>query len=105
MSTYCIFDFIEISDYKKMDIYRNKVGPIVKKFKGRYRAIGSEFKVMEGEWNPVFPVIIEFPSLSQAYKWYDSVEYRELKDLKMKVSKSNVVFIGGNRKRKSSNNS
>jgi uncharacterized protein (DUF1330 family) len=105
MSAYCIFDFIEISDYKKMDTYRKQVGPTVKKYKGHYRAVGSEFKVMEGEWNPVFPVIIEFPTLAQAYKWYDSREYRKLKDLRTKASKSNVVIIDGNRKKRSSNNS
>jgi len=105
MSAYCIFDFIEISDYKKMDTYRKKVGPTVKKYEGRYRAIGGEFKVMEGEWNPIFPVIIEFPTLAQAYKWYDSNEYRELRDLRANASKSNVVFIDGNRKGKASNKS
>ncbi|HEX8190469.1 MAG TPA: DUF1330 domain-containing protein [Pyrinomonadaceae bacterium] len=48
-----------------------------------------------GEWRPVFPVLIEFPDLETAHRWYDSEEYRELKALRLAATKGNAVFIEG----------
>jgi uncharacterized protein (DUF1330 family) len=40
-------------------------------------------------------VIIEFPGLEQAHRWYGSDEYRELKALRLSAVRSNAVFIEG----------
>jgi uncharacterized protein (DUF1330 family) len=50
---------------------------------------------VEGDWQPVFPVIIEFPSLVQAHRWYDSDEYRDLKALRLSATIGNAVIIEG----------
>jgi uncharacterized protein (DUF1330 family) len=68
---------------------------VVTQFGGRYLAVGGKFDVVEGYWRPVFPVIIEFPSLEQAHRWYDSPEYRDLQTLRLAATKSNAVFIEG----------
>jgi uncharacterized protein (DUF1330 family) len=43
----------------------------------------------------VFPVIIEFPNPETAQRWYDSDDYRELKQLRLAACKSNAVFFEG----------
>jgi uncharacterized protein (DUF1330 family) len=32
--------------------------------RGRYLTVGGKLKAVEGDWQPLFPVLIEFPSLS-----------------------------------------
>jgi uncharacterized protein (DUF1330 family) len=96
MAAYCFFDILEITDPPKMAKYRERITENVTRFGGRYLAVGGPFDVVEGDWRPVLPVLIEFPSLAQAHRWYDSDEYRELKALRLAATKSNAVFIEGN---------
>lgn len=95
MAAYCFFDILEVTDPPKMEEYRNRIVAVVQRFGGRYLAAGGPFDVVEGNWKPVFPVIIEFPSLEQAHRWYDSDEYRELKQMRLAATKGNAVFIKG----------
>ena len=83
-------------DSAKLEQYRDGVLATVERYGGRYLTVGGKCDVVEGEWRPVFPVLIEFPSLEQAHAWYDSEEYRELKALRLAATKGNAVFIEGN---------
>lgn len=74
MAAYCFFDILEVTDPAKMQEYRSRITAVVESFGGRYLALGGPFDVVEGNGKPVFPVIIEFPSLEQAHRWYDSDE-------------------------------
>ena len=95
MSAYCIFDIREIVDREKMAKYRAGVLPTVEKFDGRYLVLGGKLDVVEGDWTPVFPVIIEFPSLERAHQWYGSEDYRELLQLRLEGSRGTAVFVQG----------
>ena len=50
---------------------------------------------MEGQWQPTFPVMIEFPNLERAREWYSSNEYADLKALRLSAVRSNAVFMEG----------
>jgi uncharacterized protein (DUF1330 family) len=39
--------------------------------------------------------VLEFPGLEQAKQWYGSEEYRPLKAMRLKASKSNLVLVDG----------
>ena len=95
MSAYCFFDNLEVTDAAKLEEYKNRVASVVEKYAGRYIVLGGKMDVVEGDWQPVFPVIIEFPSLEQAHRWYASDEYRELKALRLSAVRSIAVFIEG----------
>ncbi len=95
MAAYFLVDTRQVKDAAKMDEYKTRVSPIVEKFGGKYLVIGGPFEVMEGDWRPVFPVLIEFPSLEQARKWYDSDDYRELKQLRLSATVGSGVFMKG----------
>lgn len=95
MSAYCFFDVLAIKDPVKMEIYRSRVFQTVEAYGGRYVVIGGKLDVVEGTWQPVYPVIIEFPSLEQAHRWYNSEEYRELKALRLESTDCHAVFIEG----------
>ncbi len=95
MPAYCFFDVVEITDPEGLEEYRRRVRATVERHGGRYVLVGGEFEVVEGEWRPTFPVLIEFPSLAQAHQWYGSEEYRGLKELRRRTTRSNAVFMAG----------
>ena len=93
MVTYYLLDVREITDPEKMETYRAGVLSTVEQYGGRYLTVGGKVKAVEGDWQPLFPVLIEFPSTEQAYGWYDSEEYRELKALRLAATRGDAVFI------------
>jgi uncharacterized protein (DUF1330 family) len=95
MSAYCLFDNLEVHDVSKLETYKSRVAAVVQQYGGRYVVLGGKVDLMEGTWRPTFPVMIEFPSLDQAHRWYDSREYRELKELRLSAGRFNAVFIEG----------
>ena len=95
MAAYFLVDIREVTDPAKMEEYKARVTPVVEKFGGRYVVIGGHCEVVEGAYQPVFPVMIQFPSMDGARRWYDSKEYRELKRLCLGATASNAVFIRG----------
>jgi uncharacterized protein (DUF1330 family) len=95
MPAYFLVDIREVKDGAKMEEYKARISPVVEKFGGRYLVRGGPFEVMEGDWRPVFPVLIQFPSMEQARRWYDSEEYRELKQLRLSATKGSGVFLTG----------
>jgi len=95
MAAYCFFDIREIRDEQAMQEYREKVLHTVDQFDGRYVVIGGPFSVKEGSQSPVFPVMIEFPSMEKAEAWYDSPDYIKLKTKRLQAVESEAVFFQG----------
>ena len=95
MPAYCIFDIRDIVDETGLEAYREGIRAIVERFGGRYLFIGGRFEVVEGEWHPTFPILIEFPSLEQAHRWYGSEEFRELQEVRLRAFRSDAVFMEG----------
>lgn len=95
MKAYCMFDVKEVLDEPAMETYRRRVFDVVEAFEGRYVVIGGPFDVKEGAPAVGFPVIIEFPSLDHANRWYDSPEYRELRELRKGATRGTAVFFEG----------
>lgn len=95
MPAYFFFDMLAVTEPEKLDRYRQVVRATVERYGGRYLTVGGQCDVVEGEWRPVFPVLIEFPSLEHARRWYDSEEYRDPKALRLAAARGNAVFIEG----------
>ena len=95
MSAFIFFDILEILDPEIMRAYGQRIGPTVEKYGGRYLVRGGKTEVVEGDWSPTIPVIIEFPSLDQAHQWYGSEAYQQLVALRSGAAKLNAVFIEG----------
>lgn len=95
MTAYCLFDVRSVTDEAAMEVYRSRVMPVVARFGGRYVAIGGPTLVVEGDRGPVFPVIIAFPDLAAAKRWYDSPDYAELLRMRLGATQSEAVFIEG----------
>lgn len=95
MSAYCFFDVREITDHTKVDQYLAGVFATVERYGGRYLVLGGKSDLVEGDWQPVYPVIVEFSDREQVQRWYSSNEYEPLKALRIAGTRSNAVFFEG----------
>lgn len=95
MPAYFFFDMLQVTEPEKLERYRHVVLATVERYGGRYLTVGGQTDLVEGDWRPVFPVLIEFPDLTQARRWYDSEEYRAPKALRRAAARGNAVFIEG----------
>ena len=94
MSAYVIGD-IEVTDPAAYEEYRKQVLAVVTKYGGKFIVRGGTIDAKEGGWIPKRMVVVEFPSLAQAQKWYDSPEYAPLIKLRQKASKGRLVIVEG----------
>lgn len=60
--------------YKK---YTDRVPAVVRKFGGKVLARGGRFQIMEGPQKFHRFIVIEFPTLEQAVKCFESAEYQD----------------------------
>jgi uncharacterized protein (DUF1330 family) len=94
MAAYVIVD-LEVTDPARYAEYRQRVPATLAAYGGRFLVRGGEHEVVEGSWRPRRLVVLEFPSLAQARRWYDSEEYREPKAMRLTASDANLVFVDG----------
>jgi uncharacterized protein (DUF1330 family) len=86
---------LHIHDPKGFEEYRKQVAPLIARFKGRYLVRGGELRALEGEPNFKRLVVLEFPSLADAQRFYDSPEYAPVRQLRFASATSDVVLADG----------
>lgn len=79
--------------------YRELSTASVEQYGGRFLARGGQRVQQEGAdaqhgdaWRTV---IVEFPSLAQAQKWYDSVEYAQAREIRQANSIGRLFLVEG----------
>ena len=92
MPAFLIAD-IDVHDDEAYRAYREANPAIVRQFGGRYIALGGEGKVLEGDWQPRRPVIIEVPDMEAIKRFYNSPEYEQLRPIRWKTADSRLVAI------------
>ncbi len=86
---------VEVTDPATYEEYRKRVPAIVAQYGGRYLVRGGAVERKEGAWEPKRLVVLEFPSLEQARKWYHSPEYAPVLALRLKAARSKVLLVEG----------
>jgi uncharacterized protein (DUF1330 family) len=94
MAAYVIAD-LEVTDPVRYAEYRQQVPATVAAYGGRFLVRGGEHEVVEGDWRPRRLVVVEFPSLAQARRWYESEEYRGPKAIRLAAASTNAIFVEG----------
>ena len=94
MAAYMIAD-VDVKDAALFDDYRKQVPETLARHGGKYLVRGGKHQTLEGKWTPSRIVVLEFPSLEAARRWYDCEEYREPKALRMKAALTNLVLVEG----------
>ena len=94
MPGFAIFN-IEVKKPEEYKEYVEKVKPIAEKFGGEYIVRGGKTKVLEGIWTHPRTVVIKFPSYEKALEWYNSEEYKPIKQIRLENSIGNGIIIKG----------
>ena len=94
MAAYVIGD-IEVTDQAIYDDYRKQVLATIQKYDGKFLARGGRTEPLEGGWAPKRLVMLEFPTMEQALKWYRSPEYQPLIALRQRGARGRLVAVEG----------
>jgi uncharacterized protein (DUF1330 family) len=86
---------LNILDREEMDKYRAGVHETIDKHKGEIIISNENVEVIEGEWPYTKTVVIRFPSMEAAKRWYDSPEYQKIVQLRFRAAKTRLIFVEG----------
>tara|TARA_Y100000758_G_C16017070_1_gene409704 strand:+ start:267 stop:554 length:288 start_codon:yes stop_codon:yes gene_type:complete len=94
MSAYVIA-FMQITDHKKYETYKDQVPETIALYDGDYLVRGGEIEIIEGNFNPERAIILKFPSVERAKDWISSEEYKNPKKIRHNSAISNVILLDG----------
>jgi uncharacterized protein (DUF1330 family) len=94
MAAYVIGD-IEVTEPAVFQEYRNRVGATVEQYGGKFVVRSGRVNLKEGDWQPRLLVMLEFPSLEQAERWYNSPEYKPLIAIREKAARTQLIIAEG----------
>jgi uncharacterized protein (DUF1330 family) len=94
MSAYVVVS-VDVHNPEQYDAYRRLVPPTIEKFGGRFIVRGAPLHEMEGKWPRPRLVIVEFPDVETAKRWWASPEYAPAKALRQANSTADLVIVEG----------
>jgi uncharacterized protein (DUF1330 family) len=94
MTAYFVLQ-IEWTSDEALRSYIQGLSDMIEKHAGRFIVSSTTFQVVEGKWGPGRLVMIEFPTKQALSDWYDSAEYRPVRELRLSNSRSDAVIVEG----------
>lgn len=94
MPAYLIVE-TEITDPVAYEVYKSLSPLAVAAHGGRFLARGGDLAVLEGDWQPNRLVIVEFPDLATATRFYDSPEYVKARNAREGAATLRMVAVAG----------
>ncbi len=95
MPAYVIAAVTEARDQDALLEYRRRNTDVVAAHGGRFVVRGGAHETLEGDWDPVRLVVIEFPDAESARRWYHSDDYAPLRELRQAASDTDMVLVEG----------
>ena len=86
---------LKITNPENYKEYVEKVNPIVKKFGGEFLVRGGEFQIFDGETKFPRIIVLKFPSYEKALEWYNSEEYKPIKQIRLDNSEGTNMIVRG----------
>ena len=91
--TALVISRVAIDDPAAMQSYFDDAPDVVEAHGGQYLVRTTEVTPVEGEWSHHRVVVVRFPSIEAARAWYDSEDYRNLRDLRQRSSRAQIIFV------------
>ncbi len=82
----------DIEEYKKSG-YVQEAGGTVVKYGGKYLVRAGKTEIVEGNPKPARIILIEFESMQDFKKWYDSDEYAPWKKIRHRLAKNDMFVV------------
>ena len=95
MSAGYVIAQLKVTNPENYKEYVNKVTEVVQKFGGEYLVRNGEYQCVEGETKFPRIVVIKFPSYQKALEWYNSDEYKPVKQIRLNNSEGSNIIIKG----------
>ena len=86
---------LKITNSENYKEYVEKVTPLVKKFGGEFLVRAGEFQIFDGETKFPRIIILKFPTYEKALEWYNSGEYKPIKQIRLDNSEGTNIIIKG----------
>jgi uncharacterized protein (DUF1330 family) len=94
MSAYLIAN-VDIKDSERIQKYLASTPEILKKYTGRFLVRGGQIWVAEGNWSPARLVVVEFDTFEKAKEFWNSPDYKPLKDLRQSSADTDMIIVDG----------
>ncbi len=94
MAAYLIVE-VETTDAALMAEYRKHTPGLIARFGGKFIVRGGECDSLEGGWTPSRVVVIEFPDMATARRFYHSEDYKPVLAMRLKAGNSKAVLVDG----------
>jgi uncharacterized protein (DUF1330 family) len=94
VAAYIIVD-VEITEPVGYEDYKRQTPSSVAQYGGRFIVRGGRAENLEGDWSPNRMVVVEFPSVEQAKKWWSSSEYAPAKALRQRCGRTRMIVVEG----------
>jgi uncharacterized protein (DUF1330 family) len=94
MPAYLIAD-VRVKDPVRFEEYRALVPAVIAAHGGRYLVRAGAITHKEGALNVQRLVILEFPTMEAAQRFYDSDDYAPLMKLRLELADSQVILVEG----------
>ncbi len=62
---------------------------------GKFLVRGGKTETLEGDWIPQRVVVVEFPDVEVAKKWWNSSEYAPAKNIRLITAKTKMILAEG----------
>ena len=94
MSAYVLAE-IEITNPEGYKEYTATVPATLAKYGGRFLVRGGAVEMLEGEWPNRRRVLLEFPSVDAAKRWWNSPDYEKPKAMRRANSNGRLLLLEG----------
>jgi len=84
---------VQVADPSKLKSYQDVAPSIIEKYNGKLIVRGGEVVSLEGPDENRRIVVIEFPSLDEAKKFYYSDEYEEAIKLRSSIAEFEMIAV------------
>lgn len=86
---------VRVDDPEGYKAYALKSKPAIESFGGKFIARGGDTEILEGDDDVTRVVLVEFPDMDTARRWYASELYQEAKAIRAPISRATFTIVDG----------
>ena len=94
MPAYIIVD-VTVNEPEEYATYRQLTPASIAAYGGKFIVRGGAAETLEGDWQPGRMVVLEFESVEQAKKWWNSEEYAPAKAIRQRTATTRMIVVEG----------
>ena len=86
---------VNIENWSAYEAYRSRTAEVIAQYGGRFLVRGGEVEVIEGDPGISRLIILEFPSVADAHRFYESPEYQAILPDRLNNATATLFVVEG----------